>query len=297
MDGLPLIALTDPNQRTIVRVGSVSIGTGFVVIAGPCSVESEGQIIETAIAAKKSGADLLRGGAFKPRTSPYSFQGLGEKGLKYLCMARELTGLPIVSEVMDTRDVELVSDHVDVLQIGSRNMQNFSLLAEVGKGKKPVMLKRGMNATLDEWLHAAEYILAGGNRNVILCERGIRTHERYTRNTLDLSAVPALRELTHLPVLVDPSHGTGLARLVEPMALAAYVSGASGIMVEMHRKPDEAMSDKEQTLSPQQFTQLMEKLKRLESVWHPHEATLEKPEASTPKEHIRVKRGAARIAH
>lgn len=252
MKNLKLTALNG-NGRSIVRVGNVEVGKGLTVIAGPCSVESEEQTIETAIAVKKAGAHMLRGGAFKPRSSPYSFQGLGLKGLKILEKAKEETGLPIVTEVLDTRDVSWVSEYADVLQIGARNMQNFSLLKEVGKTNKPVLLKRGMHSTLKEWLNCAEYILNEGNPDVILCERGIRTFETYTRNTLDLSAVPAIKELTHLPIIVDPSHGTGRLSLIEPMSLAAVAAGSDGLIVEVHRNPEEALSDKDQALTPKQF--------------------------------------------
>ena len=253
------LASLNGSERTMIRVGKSVIGKGLVVIGGPCSVESEEQLLETAIKVKEAGADMLRGGVFKPRTSPYSFQGLGLKGLKILEKAKEETGLPIVSEVMDTRDVAWVSEYVDVLQIGARNMQNFSLLKEVGKANKPVLLKRGMHSTIEEWLNSAEYVLKEGNQDVILCERGIRTFETYTRNTLDLSAVPALRELTHLPVVVDPSHGTGKASLIEPMSMAAVASGADGLIIEVHRNPMEALSDKDQALTPTQFGELVRK--------------------------------------
>lgn len=251
------------NRRTIVQVGDVKVGMDFTVIAGPCSVESEDQLLETARAVKKAGANMLRGGAFKPRTSPYSFQGLGLKGLKLLEKAREETGLPVVTEVLDTKTVTWVCEYADVLQIGARNMQNFSLLKEVGKAGKPVLLKRGMHSTIEELLNSAEYILKEGNPNVILCERGIRTFEKYTRNTLDLSAVPAIKELTHLPVIVDPSHATGRLTLIEPMSLAAVACGADGIIVEVHRNPAEALSDKEQALTPKQFEAIMKKLRPL----------------------------------
>ena len=263
MKGLKLAALgTGP--RTVVNVGGVKVGEGFTIMAGPCAVESEAQILATAHAVKASGADMLRGGAFKPRTSPYSFQGLGLKGLQLLEKARNETGLPIVSEVIDPRDVTWVSEYVDVLQIGARNMQNFALLKEVGKCSRAVLLKRGMYSTIEEWLNCAEYILAEGNPNVILCERGIRTHETYTRNTLDLSVVPALRELTHLPIVIDPSHGTGRLSLIESMSLAALASGADGIEVEVHCNPAEAMSDKEQAMHPEQFDVMARKLRKLE---------------------------------
>jgi len=250
-------------KRTAVKVGDVKIGSGFTVIAGPCAVESEGQIVETAVAVKEAGADLLRGGAFKPRTSPYAFQGLGEEGLKLLQKAKDETGLPIVTEIIDPRDAKLVSDYADALQIGARNMQNFALLKEVGKLEKPVLLKRGLSATIEEWLYCAEYILKEGNPNVIMCERGIRTFEKYTRNTLDLSSVPALKELTHLPVITDPSHGTGRNSLVAPMAMASLAVGADGIIVEVHRKPEESASDRDQTLSIGQFKEMMERIGKL----------------------------------
>ena len=257
-----LASLNGP-ERTFVRVGKSSIGKDFVVIGGPCSVENEEQLLDTARKVKEAGADMLRGGVFKPRTSPYSFQGLGLKGLKLLEKAKEETGLPIVTEVMDTRDVGWASEYIDVLQIGARNMQNFSLLKEVGKVNKPVLLKRGMNSTIEEWLSSAEYILNEGNPNVILCERGIRTFETYTRNTLDLSAVPALKELTHLPVIVDPSHGTGKVSLIEPMSLASVASGADGLIIEVHRDPSVALSDKDQALIPTQFAELVRKVRML----------------------------------
>jgi 3-deoxy-7-phosphoheptulonate synthase len=263
MKNIKLAALNG-SGRTIVRVGEVKVGEGFTVIAGPCSVESEEQTVETARAVKAAGADMLRGGAFKPRTSPYAFQGLGLKGLKILTNAREETGLPIVSEVIDARDVSWVCEYVDVLQIGARNMQNFSLLKEVGKANKPVLLKRGMHSTIEEWLNCAEYILKEGNPDVILCERGIRTFETYTRNTLDLSAVPAAKELTHLPVITDPTHGTGRLSLIEPMSLASLACGADGIIVEVHHNPAEALSDKDQALTPQQFSEMMLHIRSLQ---------------------------------
>lgn len=263
MKNLKLAALNG-SGRTIVRVGTVKVGEGFTIIAGPCSVESEEQTLETARAVKEAGADMLRGGAFKPRTSPYAFQGLGLKGLKILEKARDETGLPIVTEVIDTRDVSWVCEYADVLQIGARNMQNFSLLREVGKAGKPVLLKRGMHSTIEEWLNCAEYILNDGNPNVILCERGIRTFETYTRNTLDLSAVPAVKELTHLPVITDPTHGTGRLSLIQPMALASVACGADGIIVEVHRNPAEALSDKEQAMTPPQFSEMEKKVRWLQ---------------------------------
>jgi len=251
-------------ENTVIRVGEAVFGGGDpVIIAGPCAVESREQILAAAEVVKRAGGKMLRGGAFKPRTSPYSFQGLEEEGLRLLAEAREKTGLPVVTEVMDPRDVPLVASYADVLQIGARNMQNFQLLREVGKIRKPVMLKRGPSATLEEWLMAAEYIMSGGNYEVILCERGIRTFEKYTRNTLDLSAVPAVKHLSHLPIVVDPSHGTGRWRLVPPMAKAALVAGADGIMMEIHPKPEEALSDGPQSLTFDRFEQLMVELARL----------------------------------
>ncbi len=260
------LAARKPGQNTtIIDVGGVRVGEGLVIIAGPCSVETERQTIETAIAVKRAGAHMLRGGAFKPRTSPYAFQGLGLKGLKILDKARKETGLPVVTEVVDTRDVSWVGEYADVLQIGARNMQNFSLLREAGKSGKPILLKRGMYSTLEEWLNCAEYILAEGNPNVMLCERGIRTFETYTRNTLDLSMVPAVRKESHLPILVDPSHGTGILRFIEPMSLAAVASGVDGLEIEVHIDPPSALSDKEQQLNVPMFEELMDKLRALKS--------------------------------
>jgi 3-deoxy-7-phosphoheptulonate synthase len=259
------LAVANGNGKTVVRVDHLRIGEGFTVIAGPCSVESEDQTVETAVAVKAAGADALRGGAFKPRSSPYAFQGLGLSGLKILRRAKEETGLPIITEVIDSRDVFWVSEYADVLQVGARNMQNFSLLKEVGRTDKPVLLKRGMNSTIEEWLNCAEYILNEGNPNVILCERGIRTFETYTRNTLDLSAIPALKELTHLPVIVDPSHATGRVSLIPSLSLAALAAGADGIIVEVHIRPAEALCDKEQALEPVQFSAMMDKLRSLQT--------------------------------
>ncbi len=258
------LAANNGGKRSVVKVGSVRVGEGsFTVIAGPCGVESEEQLVETAVKVKEQGADMLRGGAFKPRTSPYAFQGLGLKGLKILEKARDLTGLPVVTEVIDTRDVSWVCEYADVLQVGARNTQNFSLLKEVGKADKPVLLKRGMHSTIEEWVNCAEYILNEGNPNVILCERGIRTFETYTRNTLDLSAVPAIKELTHLPIITDPSHGTGRLSLIEPMCLASVACGSDGLILEVHRNPAEALSDKEQALTPESFGSLMQKVRPL----------------------------------
>ncbi len=251
-------------QDTLITVGERTVGSGdFHVIAGPCSVEGREMTLELAHAVKEAGAAFLRGGAFKPRTSPYSFQGLEEEGLKYLAEAREETGLPVVTELMDPRDLPLVSEYADVIQIGARNMQNFRLLREVGAQEKPVLLKRGHSASLVDLLLSAEYVLHQGNSMVMLCERGIRTFETYTRNTLDLSAVPALRELTHLPVFVDPSHAVGLWNLVSPMARGAVAVGADGIMVEVHNRPAEALSDGPQSLKPERFRELMSELKRI----------------------------------
>ncbi|TGE34312.1 3-deoxy-7-phosphoheptulonate synthase [Desulfosporosinus sp. Sb-LF] len=249
---------------TIIRIGRQEIGGGKIhVMAGPCAVESRAQILETAHAVQEAGATFLRGGAFKPRTSPYSFQGLEEEGLRYLAEAREETGLLVVTEVIDAQDVSLVADYADVLQIGARNMQNFILLKEVAKCGKPVLLKRGPSATLEEWMMAAEYIMDGGNYQVMFCERGIRTFENYTRNTLDLSMVPALHALSHLPVIVDPSHGTGRWQLVQPMAKAALAAGADGLIVEVHPQPEKAVSDGKQSLTPEKFQVMMTQLARL----------------------------------
>ncbi|RLF97438.1 3-deoxy-7-phosphoheptulonate synthase [Thermococci archaeon] len=256
-------------QKTIIEVGEAVIGEKPIIIAGPCSVESEEQVLEIAKSVKRKGGSILRGGAFKPRTSPYSFQGLGEEGLRYLAKAREETGLPIVTEVMDTRDIPLVAKYADILQIGSRNMQNFSLLKEVGKQKKPVLLKRGMNATIKEFLLSAEYIMVQGNPHVILCERGIKTFETATRNTLDLSAVPVLNELTYLPVIIDPSHATGNRRAVIPMAKAAIAAGADGVMVEVHNCPSKALCDGSQSLTIEDFEEMMDHLRRMEEICAP----------------------------
>ncbi|RDV84264.1 3-deoxy-7-phosphoheptulonate synthase [Ammonifex thiophilus] len=259
-----LVAREVKEETTTIRVGDVVIGgPEVVVIAGPCAVESEVQLLTTAKAVKEAGAHLLRGGAFKPRTSPYSFQGLGLEGLKLLAQAREVTGLPVVTEVLDTRDVELVARYADVLQVGARNMQNFRLLQEVGQSGKPVLLKRGLAATVEEWLLAAEYIAATGNQQIILCERGIRTYENSLRNTLDISAVPLVKELSHLPIIVDPSHATGNQRMVLPLARAAVAAGADGLMIEVHPDPARALSDGPQSLTPAQFSRLMGELRRV----------------------------------
>lgn len=249
---------------TIVRVGDVEIGPGrFVVMAGPCAIESEAQIIETARRVKEAGAKILRGGAFKPRTSPYSFQGLGEEGLRLLAKAREETGLPFVTEALGIEELPLVAEYADMIQIGARNMQNFRLLEAVGRLRKPVLLKRGMMNTVDELLMSAEYILAQGNYQVVLCERGIRTFEPSTRNTLDLSCIPLVKKKSHLPIIVDPSHGTGRSDLVVPMSLAALACGADGLIVEVHPNPIEALSDGPQSLTPDQFATLMRELRKL----------------------------------
>ena len=252
-------------QSSVIEVCGVKIGEGCrpVVAAGPCAVEGEEQIIKTALAVKAAGADLLRGGAFKPRTGPYTFQGLREEGLRLLALARAESGLPIVTEVMSPEHVEHVSECADLLQVGARNMQNFDLLKELGKGSKPVLLKRGMSATIEEFLSAAEYILDGGNPNVILCERGIRTFESSTRYTLDLSVVPLIKELSHLPIMVDPSHATGKRSLVPPMAKAALVAGAQGILVEVHPEPEKALSDGPQSLTLPGFAAMMSDINKL----------------------------------
>ncbi|MGL6015953.1 MAG: 3-deoxy-7-phosphoheptulonate synthase [Selenomonadaceae bacterium] len=243
---------------SVIDVDGVKIGGGNVVVmAGPCAVESREQLFEAAKIVKAGGAQFLRGGAYKPRTSPYSFQGLENEGLKYLAEARELTGLKIVTEVTEVEAVEVVTQYADMLQIGARNMQNFRLLKEVGRGSKPVLLKRGLAATLEEWLNAAEYIMSEGNQNVVFCERGIRTYETYTRNTLDLSAIAAIKHLSHLPIIVDPSHGTGKWRMVKPMAYAAIAAGADGLMMEVHPNPAKALSDGPQSLTPENYQEVM----------------------------------------
>jgi 3-deoxy-7-phosphoheptulonate synthase len=257
------LASKETKPRSVVKVGNVEFGNSqFVVIAGPCSVESKEQIILSAEQVKKAGAQMLRGGAFKPRTSPYSFQGLEEEGLKFLAAAREKTGLPFATEVISPGDVDLVAKYSDMLQIGARNMQNFALLKEVGRTKRPILLKRGMSSTYKELLMSAEYIMSMGNYDVVLCERGIRTFEDYTRNTFDLTAVPALKEMSHLPVIVDPSHGTGIRSLIPPMAKAAVPVGADGIIIEVHPNPEKAFSDGAQSLMPEQFAALMDDLRR-----------------------------------
>jgi 3-deoxy-7-phosphoheptulonate synthase len=257
-------------ESTIVDVDGVKIGGGhFAVIAGPCSVESESQIISVARSVKASGAGMLRGGAYKPRTSPYSFQGLEVEGLDLLLKAKAETGLPIVSELMSPKLCEIFEEKVDVIQIGARNMQNFDLLKEVGKMSRPVVLKRGLSNSYEEWVMSAEYIMAGGNNNVILCERGIRTFENYTRNTLDISAIPAIKKMSHLPIIVDPSHAGGMSWMVESLALAAIAAGADGLMIEVHNDPQHALSDGQQSLNPKQFDDFMKKSFPLVQAFHP----------------------------
>ncbi len=259
-----LVSREFQNNDTVIDVNGLKIGGKKIhVMAGPCSVESREQVLAAAVPVKEAGATFLRGGAFKPRTSPYTFQGLGEEGLGHLAHARELTGLPVITEVLDPRDLELVYRYTDILQIGARNMQNFKLLTEVGKLNKPVLLKRGLSATVQELLLSAEYIAAEGNQKIILCERGIRTYETETRNTLDLSAVPLLKQSSHLPVFVDPSHATGRWDLVAPMALAGIAAGADGLLIEVHSNPEVALSDGPQSLKPQKFAALMNDLKKV----------------------------------
>lgn len=254
-------------EDTIIDVKGNKIGGGsLTIMAGPCSVESREQIIEIAKLVKKSGANFLRGGAFKPRTSPYSFQGLGEEGLKYLKEASELTGLPVITEAMSTEEFDLVEEYADIIQIGARNMQNFSLLKKAGTAKKPILLKRGLSSTIEELLMSAEYIMAGGNGDVILCERGIRTFEKYTRNTVDLSAVTAVKKLSHLPIIIDPSHGTGRREMIIPMSRASIAIEADGVIVEVHNDPENAFSDGQQSLYPEQFDKLVKSVKRIHEV-------------------------------
>lgn len=257
-----LVSRNFQTEDTVIDVDGVKIGgKHFAVMAGPCAVENIEQLTEAAHAVKKAGAQFLRGGAFKPRTSPYDFQGLHEEGLKLLRKAADEEGLKVVTEIVDRDDIDLIEKYADILQVGARNMHNFELLKALGHAHKPVMLKRGLSATLSEWLNAAEYIMSGGNTNVIFCERGIRTYETYTRNTLDLSAVAAIKELSHLPIIVDPSHGTGRRFLVAPMAKAAVASGADGLIIEVHPHPEVALSDGEQSLTPADFYKLMDELK------------------------------------
>ena len=251
-------------EDTIVDVSGIPVGGGHMaMIAGPCSVESEEQVIDVAKAVKEAGANMLRGGAFKPRTSPYSFQGLGLEGLEMLCRAKEETGLPIVTELMSGEYLDIFDEKVDLIQIGARNMQNFDLLKQLGRTKRPILLKRGLNATYEEWIMSAEYIMASGNENVILCERGVRTFETYTRNTLDLQAIPVLKKITHLPVVVDPSHAGGKWWLVDTMAKAALAAGTDGLMIEVHNNPDCALCDGGQSLKPEKYAVLLEQLRRI----------------------------------
>jgi 3-deoxy-7-phosphoheptulonate synthase len=264
---------------TVIRVGPVEIGNGtVVVIGGPCSVDTEDNVMEAARAVKAAGGHILRGGAFKPRTSPYAFRGHGEKGLHILTAARDETGLPVVTEVMDARDVELVARHADILQIGARNSQNYTLLDEVGRSGKPVLLKRGMSSTIEEWLLAAEYILSHGNRDVILCERGIRTFETATRFTFDVNAIPLVKKLSHLPLIGDPSHATGKWDLVEPVSLAAIAAGADGLEIEVHPNPDHALSDGAQSLTPKNFAKLMDRARILgDAIGRPVAPAIDEP--------------------
>lgn len=263
-DRFKLSSRSFKTSSTIIDLGNVKIGDGsLTIIAGPCSVESEEQTYQTAAAISRYGIKILRGGAFKPRTSPYDFQGLGELGLSYLSKAAKAHHMLCISEIMDTRDIDIMAKHVDILQIGARNMQNFSLLKAVGELQKPVLLKRSMNATYNELLMAAEYILANGNTQVILCERGIRTFEGYTRNTLDISAIPVLKELSHLPIIIDPSHAIGIRRFVPPLAYAAVAAGADGLLIEVHPEPEKALCDGQQSLTPEEFGKVSEKCLRL----------------------------------
>ena len=259
-----LVSREFKREDTIVKIGNVSIGgKDIVVMAGPCSVEKEDLLLSIASNVKRAGAKVLRGGAFKPRTSPYSFQGLGEKGLKYLAKAKRATGLLVVTEAMNIEQIELVSRYADIIQIGARNVQNFDLLKEVGKSKKPILLKRGIATTIEEWLMSAEYIVSKGNPNVILCERGIRTFERATRFTLDLNAIPAIKAWSHLPIIVDPSHGTGVRNFVGSMSKAVIACGADGLIIEVHSDPEHALSDGVQSLLPENFASLMQELKKV----------------------------------
>jgi 3-deoxy-7-phosphoheptulonate synthase len=272
MDGVgEVLRITEPYklasrtfkpERTAVSFGDFKIGGDEVIVmAGPCSIETEAQIAASAAAVKRAGAKILRGGAFKPRSSPYSFQGLGEEGLRMIRVAADAEGLKVASEVMDVSQIDLVATYADILQVGARNMQNYTLLRELGKTRTPVLLKRGISATIEEWLLSAEYVLSGGNTDVILCERGIRTFESYTRNTMDISAIPVIQKLSHLPIIADPSHGTGLRDKVTPMARAAVAAGADGLIIEVHPDPDQALSDGAQSIFPKQFDRLMAELR------------------------------------
>lgn len=261
MPSFNLVSREKQERETIVQVGGAAFGGGnFSVIAGPCAVENGEEIAELALELRGLGVQMLRGGVFKPRTSPYSFQGLGKEGLRMLADAGATAGLPVVTEVLDVRDLELILEHADMVQVGSRNMQNFGLLREVGRAKCPVLLKRGLSATIEEWLLAAEYILSEGNNQLVLCERGIRTFETYTRNTLDISAIPLVKQLSHLPVVADPSHATGIRELVAPVARGAIMAGADGLMIEVHPAPERALSDGAQSLRPRELEQFMQGL-------------------------------------
>lgn len=260
----PLASRGSKTSDTIIDIKGVKIGGGHIaMMAGPCSIESDEQIMKTAESVKNAGAQILRGGAFKPRTSPYAFQGMGEEGLKLLKKAGETYNMPVITEVMEIDTFDLVESYADILQIGARNMSNFSLLKRAGKSQKPILLKRGMSSTIEEFLMSAEYILANGNDQVILCERGIRTFETMTRNTLDLASIPLIKSLTHLPIIIDPSHGTGIRELVSPMSKAAMVIGGDGLMIEVHHKPEEALCDGPQSLTPSIFSELMTELDSL----------------------------------
>lgn len=260
----PLASRRSKTSDTIIEIKGVKIGGGHIaMMAGPCSIESDEQIMKTAESVKNAGAQILRGGAFKPRTSPYAFQGMGEEGLKLLKKAGEIYNMPVITEVMEIDTFDLVESYADILQIGARNMSNFSLLKRAGKSQKPILLKRGMSSTIEEFLMSAEYILANGNSQVILCERGIRTFETMTRNTLDLASIPLIKSLTHLPIIIDPSHGTGIRELVSPMSKAAMVIGGDGLMIEVHHKPEEALCDGPQSLTPSIFSELMAELDSL----------------------------------
>ncbi len=263
----PLTSRAHKNEDTIIKIGNHTIGGGtLTLIGGPCSIESLDQVMSVADSVKDAGGQVLRGGAFKPRTSPYSFQGLGGDGLKLLKKAGKHSGIPVITEVMSTEDFDVVEQSADIIQIGARNMQNFHLLKRAGKSSKPVLLKRGLSATIDEWLNAAEYIMAEGNEDVILCERGIRTFENYTRNTLDLSAIVAVKTLSHLPVIIDPSHATGRREMVPAMAKAAVAAGADGLMIEVHNDPDNALCDGPQSLRPEEFAELAKALRKIHEV-------------------------------
>ncbi len=264
---MKLVSRENHPENTIIKIDNKEVvgGKDLMIIAGPCSVESEEQILEIARELKECGVNFLRGGAYKPRTSPYAFQGLKEEGLKLLQEAKEETGMKIVSEITSTDDIDLFNKYVDIIQIGSRNMQNFDLLTKVGKLDKPILLKRGLSATIEEWLMAAEYIMSAGNKNVILCERGIRTYETATRNTLDISAIPIVKELTHLPIIVDPSHAAGKRELIEPLSKAAIAAGSDGLIIEVHNNPDIALSDNDQQLTPKTYKKVHNNLRRIAS--------------------------------